>query len=158
MKKMILTAATLAILCSCGGQKTEVGDAQDSLVEVTPENPDELLDTAKVETLTPEETKVEMDKIQAKTLWEKLKARYNDAKAASGKNDAAGVTGAASGAVNDVSKAVGKDGAVNKKAEEVNTKVQETQQKVNETKEAAKTTVNNVKEAANAFKNLGKKE
>jgi hypothetical protein len=29
---------------------------------------------------------------------------------------------------------------------------------VNETKEAAKTTVNNVKEAANAFKNLGKKE
>ncbi|MBR5763847.1 MAG: hypothetical protein IKX93_04415, partial [Bacteroidaceae bacterium] len=119
---MILTAATLAILCSCGGQKTEVGDAQDSLVEVTPENPDELLDTAKVETLTPEETKVEMEKIQAKvesgeateqekTLWEKLKARYNDAKAASGKNDAAGVTGAASGAVNDVSKAVDKDGA-----------------------------------------------
>ena len=49
MKKMILTAATLAILCSCGGQKTEAGDAQDSLVEVTPENPDELLDTAKVE-------------------------------------------------------------------------------------------------------------
>ena len=93
---MILTAATLAILCSCGGQKTEAGDAQDSLVEVTPENPDELLDTAKVETLTPEETKVEMEKIQAKvesgeateqekTLWEKLKARYNDAKAASGK-------------------------------------------------------------------------
>ena len=66
MKKMILTAATLAILCSCGGQKTEAGDAQDSLVEVTPENPDELLDTAKVETLTPEETKVEMEKIQAK--------------------------------------------------------------------------------------------